>query len=194
MWTLIKEASWIVQGVLLILFISSILSWGIFFEKFFKFKKIQLSDFLFEKDLKNDSPLSISRKHSKSPKAYLLEQSLSSKNLNQEFNYHLDKMMLHLESKLYFLAMIANIAPFLGLFGTVWGIMETFKKMGESANFQVIAPMLSEALFATAVGLFVAIPASFFYNYLSDLLSRKERDLKIFQEVVRSFHEKKTSF
>jgi biopolymer transport protein TolQ len=74
-----------------------------------------------------------------------------------------------LEKKVPFLATIASAAPFIGLFGTVWGIMEAFRRIGVTGatSLQVIGPNISEALIATAAGLFAAIPAVFFYNYFT---------------------------
>ncbi|PCJ27352.1 MAG: protein TolQ [Rickettsiales bacterium] len=74
-----------------------------------------------------------------------------------------------LDEKLGFLATIGSSAPFIGLFGTVWGIMHSFQSIASSKNtsLEVVAPGIAEALLATAIGLFVAIPAVMFYNYLS---------------------------
>jgi biopolymer transport protein TolQ len=74
-----------------------------------------------------------------------------------------------LESRVTFLATIASAAPFIGLFGTVWGIMVAFGRIGAtgSTNLAIVAPGISEALIATAAGLFAAIPAVFFYNYFT---------------------------
>ena len=74
-----------------------------------------------------------------------------------------------LEKKVTFLATIASAAPFIGLFGTVWGIMDAFRQIGGtgSTNLSVIGPGISAALIATAAGLFAAIPAVFFYNHFT---------------------------
>jgi biopolymer transport protein TolQ len=74
-----------------------------------------------------------------------------------------------LESRVTFLATTASITPFIGLFGTVWGIMAAFENIGatSSTNLAIVAPGISEALIATAAGLFAAIPAVYFYNYLA---------------------------
>ena len=74
-----------------------------------------------------------------------------------------------LERRIPFLATTASIAPFIGLFGTVWGIMSAFQGIGQtgSTNLGVVAPGIAEALVATAAGLFAAIPAVYFYNHLS---------------------------
>ena len=74
-----------------------------------------------------------------------------------------------LDTKLGFLATVGSAAPFIGLFGTVWGIMHSFQSIAASKNttLAVVAPGIAEALLATAIGLFAAIPATIFYNYLS---------------------------
>ncbi len=75
-----------------------------------------------------------------------------------------------LEKRLSFLASTASVSPFIGLFGTVWGIMNAFGEIGRqgSANLAIVAPGISEALITTAAGLFAAIPAALFFNYFSD--------------------------
>ncbi len=75
-----------------------------------------------------------------------------------------------LEKRLSFLASTASVSPFIGLFGTVWGIMNAFGEIGRqgSASLAIVAPGISEALITTAAGLFAAIPAALFFNYFSD--------------------------
>jgi biopolymer transport protein TolQ len=75
--------------------------------------------------------------------------------------------LTRLERRLRFLATTASVSPFVGLFGTVWGIMEAFGDIGRmgSANLVVVAPGISEALITTAMGLFAAIPAAVFFNF-----------------------------
>jgi len=87
--------------------------------------------------------------------------------------------MKRLGSSLSFLATCANAAPFIGLFGTVWGIMHAFHSIGlsQSAALATVAPGISEALVTTAIGLVVAIPATIAYNYLLALLGEVETEL-----------------
>lgn len=82
--------------------------------------------------------------------------------------------MLKLESRLSFLATTGSATPFIGLFGTVWGIMNAFQRIGvtQAANISVVAPGVSEALIATAAGLAAAIPAVIFYNYFVNWVKR----------------------
>jgi biopolymer transport protein TolQ len=96
------------------------------------------------------------------------EISLSSlDSMQRALNRASNTEMTKLESALGFLATTGSASPFIGLFGTVWGIMETFKAIGArgSATLAVVAPGISEALIATAAGLAAAIPAVIFYNY-----------------------------
>lgn len=87
-----------------------------------------------------------------------------------------------LESKLIFLATTASAAPFIGLFGTVWGIMDAFSAIGVagSPNLAVVAPHIAEALIATAVGLFAAIPAVIGYNVLNSRIKKLEDAMEVF--------------
>lgn len=87
-----------------------------------------------------------------------------------------------LESTLGFLATTGSASPFIGLFGTVWGIMETFKSIGArgSATLAVVAPGISEALVATAAGLAAAIPAVIFYNYYMNRIKVMNQDMENF--------------
>jgi biopolymer transport protein TolQ len=82
--------------------------------------------------------------------------------------------MMKLESRLGFLATTGSATPFIGLFGTVWGIMNAFRRIGvvQAANISVVAPGVSEALIATAAGLAAAIPAVIFYNYYLNYVKR----------------------
>ena len=89
-----------------------------------------------------------------------------------------------LSTRLGFLATTGSVAPFVGLFGTVWGIMNSFFQIGmqESSSLAVVAPGIAEALFATAIGLFAAIPAVIAYNRLSDRVNRYEAKLHRFAD------------
>ena len=89
-----------------------------------------------------------------------------------------------LAERLNFLATVGSVAPFVGLFGTVWGIMNSFFQIGaqESSSLAVVAPGISEALFATAIGLFAAIPAVIAYNRLSHSVERFESRLQRFAD------------
>jgi len=90
--------------------------------------------------------------------------------------------MTKLERRVGFLATTASITPFIGLFGTVWGIMGAFQRIGQmaSTNLAVVAPGIAEALIATAAGLFAAIPAVYFYNFLTQRVKQFGSDMDDF--------------
>lgn len=93
-----------------------------------------------------------------------------------------------LAERLNFLATVGSVAPFVGLFGTVWGIMNSFFQIGqqESSSLAVVAPGISEALFATAIGLFAAIPAVIAYNRFSHAVNRYESRLQRFADKLHA--------
>jgi len=93
-----------------------------------------------------------------------------------------------LETSLPFLATVGSISPYIGLFGTVWGIMHAFIALGEvkQATLSMVAPGIAEALIATAMGLFAAIPAVMFYNRLSNKVSKLEHTYATFSEEFHS--------
>jgi biopolymer transport protein TolQ len=101
--------------------------------------------------------------------------------LNQEVSAQVERFF----GSLSFLATCVNVAPFLGLFGTVWGIMHSFYVIGlmKNATLEAVAPGLSEALVTTALGLAVAIPASVAYNFLTRVLGGIHRDLSKFTHI-----------
>lgn len=191
--SMILDAGLMVKFVLLILLILSIISWTIIFLKFVYYRKIRIENEAFNSDYQQSSKLSevlpASRKYSFSTTAEVFrvgyaelikvnrasreatrtdEISLSSlDNVQRALNRASSTEMTKLESALSFLATTGSASPFIGLFGTVWGIMETFQSIGArgSATLAVVAPGISEALIATAAGLAAAIPAVIFYNY-----------------------------
>ena len=103
-------------------------------------------------------------------------------NLKRTLRKAEDQEIVRLSRSLSFLATTGSATPFIGLFGTVWGIMTSFQEIGMrgSASLAVVAPGISEALVATAAGLAVAIPAVVFYNYYNNELSNMESDIQSF--------------
>jgi len=182
-----------VKFVLLILLVLSVISWTIIFLKFRYYRKIRIENEAFDSDYQRSNKLSdvlpAAKKYPVSTTAEVFrvgyteltkmnkpskdaargeEISLSSlDNVQRALNRAGNTEMTKLESALGFLATTGSASPFIGLFGTVWGIMETFKAIGArgSATLAVVAPGISEALIATAAGLVAAIPAVIFYNY-----------------------------
>lgn len=190
---MILDAGMMVKFVLLILLILSIVSWTIIFLKFRYYRKIQKENEAFDSDYQRSNKLTdvltAAKQYSYSATAEVFrvgyseltevnklskeasrndEISLSSlDNVQRALNRASNTQMTKLESALGFLATTGSASPFIGLFGTVWGIMETFQAIGArgSATLAVVAPGISEALIATAAGLAAAIPAVIFYNY-----------------------------
>jgi biopolymer transport protein TolQ len=190
---MILNAGLMVKFVLLILLVLSIVSWTIIFLKFIYYRKIRIENDAFNADYQRSSKLSevlpATKKYSNSTTSEVFrvgytelmkmnkvskeatrseDISLSSlDNVQRALNRASNTEMTKLESALGFLATTGSASPFIGLFGTVWGIMETFQSIGArgSATLAVVAPGISEALIATAAGLAAAIPAVIFYNY-----------------------------
>jgi biopolymer transport protein TolQ len=100
--------------------------------------------------------------------------------------------MDRLEHNLAFLATVSNTSPYVGLLGTVWGIMSSFQAIGglQSATISVVAPYISEALFATAMGLIAAIPAGIAYNRYSDRVGRLEVRYDAFMEELSAIFQR----
>jgi biopolymer transport protein TolQ len=199
---LILDASLVVKGILLILLFFSVFSWAIIIYKRRSLKNAgqQSLRFLdiFEKSRNLSEVNEAAKRYAQSPLAWVFQagyKELSylakanpritltpanvdslSRALNKAANNEISK----LERMMSFLATTGSVTPFIGLFGTVWGIMDAFHKIGvqRSASLVTVAPGIAEALITTAVGLFAAIPAVIAYNaYLSrikDLISQME--------------------
>ncbi|MCX4079468.1 protein TolQ [Rickettsia rhipicephali] len=188
--SLISSSDIIGKSVMLMLLIASIWSWAIILDKIFKLVQVQKSMRAFENVFWSGGVLeqlyeSIKRSVN-NPLALIFVsamdecKSLSTKGLSEGLkNNHKERIMgamylaqnrevEKLEQNLSFLATVGSSAPFVGLFGTVWGIMHSFQSIATSNNtsLAVVAPGIAEALLATAIGLFAAIPAVIFYNYL----------------------------
>ncbi|KJV61876.1 protein TolQ [Rickettsia amblyommatis] len=188
--SLISSSDIIGKSVMLMLLIASIWSWAIILDKIFKLVQVQKSMRAFENVFWSGGVLeqlyeSIKRSVN-NPLALIFVsamdecKSLSTKGLSEGLkNNHKERItgamylaqnreVEKLEKNLSFLATVGSSAPFVGLFGTVWGIMHSFQSIATSNNtsLAVVAPGIAEALLATAIGLFAAIPAVIFYNYL----------------------------
>jgi len=204
LWSLFIRADFIVKSVILMLIGCSIYSWAIIIEKFRLFKKINLESKEFEEKFwksksaetfYNNLPVNL-----ENPMALLFKDSMqtllkakSKSNLNERMSsmleVNVEKQMVTLEKGFTFLATVGSTAPFIGLFGTVWGIMNSFQSIAISRNtsLAIVAPGIAEALFATALGLLAAIPAVVAYNkynndskkYLQKLENFSKRFLSI---------------
>jgi biopolymer transport protein TolQ len=204
LWSLFMRADFVVKTVILMLIGCSIYSWAIIIEKFRLFKRINLESEEFEEKFwksksaetfYNSLPVNLDN-----PMALLFQDSMQTllkaknkSNLNERMSnmleVNIEKQMVTLEKGFTFLATVGSTAPFIGLFGTVWGIMNSFQSIAISRNtsLAIVAPGIAEALFATALGLLAAIPAVVAYNkynndskkYLQKLENFSKRFLSI---------------
>jgi biopolymer transport protein TolQ len=195
---LILQASLVVQGVMLLLLLTSVASWAIIFRKRAMLKKANQSADEFESVFWSGGDLTgiyrdiTGSSEAPSSVAGIFEAGFREfKRLNQQPGIDIDSTLEsarramrvaqmretdRLEEGLATLATIGSTSPYVGLFGTVWGIMNSFHGLGnvQSATLAMVAPGISEALVATAMGLFAAIPAVIAYNRFADQLGRME--------------------
>ena len=181
LWSLFLRADFIVKSVILMLIGCSIYSWAVIIEKFRLFKKINLeSDEFEEKFWKSKSAETFYNSlpaDVENPTALLFKDTMQSlikakskTNLNERMasilEVNIEKQISKIDKGFTFLATVGSTAPFIGLFGTVWGIMNSFQSIAISRNtsLAIVAPGIAEALFATALGLLAAIPAVVAYN------------------------------
>ncbi len=181
---LILQAGVIVKIVLAILFFFSIVSWTIIFQKWRHFTNADKETYnflrIYEATQNPKDLFSSSKKFSASPLSNLFRSVYSEKTytdrdeLKRMLKRYSALESARLERYLNFLATTGSTTPFIGLFGTVWGIMNAFRGIGSagSASLAIVAPHIAEALIATAIGLAAAIPAVIAYNYY---LSRANR-------------------
>ena len=178
---LFLRADIIVKTVIILLIAASIYSWAIIFDKYKLFKKINKSSEEFEEKFWksksaetffNNLPANIDDPMAKvfrnSMQAVMKTRSKININerLSSTLNSNIEKQMNIIEKNFTFLATVGSTAPFIGLFSTVWGIMNSFQSIAISRNtsLAIVAPGIAEALFATALGLLAAIPAVVAYN------------------------------
>lgn len=193
-WQLILQAGLIVKFVLITLILFSVVSWAIIFYKLVHFRKADAENAEFLRlysSLKQPADLfTASKKYLTSPLAMLFRNVYAEKTYTDkdELRRMLKRYNVLEEAKLerylHFLATTGSTTPFIGLFGTVWGIMNAFRSIGSagSASLAVVAPGIAEALITTAVGLVAAIPAVVAYNYYLSRADRMMVQLEDFRE------------
>ena len=199
LWKLFLRADFVVKFVIILLIASSIFSWALIFDKFKLFKNINASTEDFEKKFwKAKSAESFNNNlpaNSKDPATIIFKSAMNEliKTKRQSSSVQLarvervleiatDNELKKIEKNFTFLATIGSTAPFIGLFGTVWGIMNSFQSIAISRNtsLAIVAPGIAEALFATALGLLAAIPAVVAYNKFNT-------DAKKYSEKLENF-------
>ena len=206
MFGLFMQADFVVKSVIIILIIASIYSWNVIVSKILRMRQLKKLEKDFEdifwsgnsfEDLYETLNFNKSDPKSKIFCAAILEWKKSKSQFDEslDINSLKDRMQRSMsvifnkeseevEKNLTFLATAGSTAPFIGLFGTVWGIMNSFKSIAiaQNTNLAVVAPGIAEALFATALGLFVAIPAVVAYNKISNDISKYFVSLETFMD------------
>ncbi|GDX35645.1 Tol-Pal system subunit TolQ [Alphaproteobacteria bacterium] len=204
---LLIQADIIVQIVILALVFASLFSWALIFDKILKFRILKKRSDEFEEYFENGAKIeevfNKTKNNDNHPLARIFLACIKEwklNNIKQIMSDGVDKKsalkerlanamtvatnrsLIKLESGLNYMAIIGSSAPFVGLFGTVWGILNSFQAIAVSKNtsLAVVAPGIAESLLATAIGLFAAIPAVFFYN--------------IFAAKINQFNERASNF
>jgi len=209
-WQLVLQASWLVQGVMAILLIASVASWVIIFRKRQVLAKAEKQAVVFEERFWSGTDLT--QLHESITGAHRLTSGMERifdsgfaefLRMRQQGRISPDAMVEgaqrsmrialareteRLEHHLNFLATVGSTSPYIGLFGTVWGIMTSFHQLANvnQATIAMVAPGISEALIATAMGLFAAIPAVIGYNRFSNQGDRLEVRYDNFKEEFSS--------
>ena len=197
--SLFLRADIIVKSVMIILVVFSIYSWAIIFDKIRLFRKINKSAEEFEEKFWKSKSAETFYNNLPSttndPMAELFKSSMqmvmksrSKSNLSERLEgvleANIEKQMTNVDKNYTFLATVGSTAPFIGLFGPVWGIMNSFQSIAISRNtsLAIVAPGIAEALFATALGLLAAIPAVIAYNKFSNDSKKYSQKLENFSK------------
>lgn len=211
---LILQSSPLAMVVLFVLLVFSILSWAIAFSKFRLLKTSRRNDVNFLKAFRKSGQLAdmnaASEQYRPAPLVTVFEfgyeevarqvnnlgKLRNSGSLERCLQLGINEETSHLQHNMGWLATTASASPFIGLFGTVWGILESFRGLGQAggATLRAVAPGIAEALIATAFGLFAAIPALIFFNYFSQRIREiRERmndfSLEFFNLAERTYGE-----
>lgn len=206
MFALFMSADLVVKSVILILIFASIYSWSIIVSKLMRLRKLKQMEKEFDEifwsgnsfeDLYETLNFNKLDPKSKIFCAAISEWKKSKSNFDGEIHSNIsslkDRMQRSMivtfnketeivEKNLTFLATSGSTAPFIGLFGTVWGIMNSFQAIAiaQNTNLAVVAPGIAEALFVTALGLFVAIPSTAFYNMITSKIDNYLSEAEVF--------------
>ena len=205
-WGLFLQADWVVKAVMVLLLFASVWTWAIIIDKIWRLRRLETRAVRFEDAFWSGGSLddlyervgqrpsdpmtavfsSAMREWRRSAAKGLVQQAAARAGLQARIDrvmqVTLGREMDRLERYMIFLASVGSTAPFIGLFGTVWGIMNSFQAiaMTKQTNLAVVAPGIAEALFATALGLVAAIPAVVAYNKISNDLGRYGGRLEAF--------------
>ncbi len=205
-WGLIEQAGWVVKAVMLMLVAASVGCWTIIFGKWIALRNAKTANQKFADSFWQAGSLegaqTAAKAHKDAPMTRVFDSGLHEYNqivalkklergeqnelLEANVARSLDKAIQiesqQLQKNLQFLATTASAGPFIGLFGTVWGIMTSFINIGATgaSNLAVVAPGIAEALIATAIGLFAAIPAAIYYNLYATKIKEISQSMRNF--------------
>jgi biopolymer transport protein TolQ len=204
--SLLLNASWVVQAVVALLGIVSIISWAAIFRKVFALKRVNAHNEDFEREFwsganlndlyaaaaqsaRHGGPMerifaSGMREYQKLRERRITDNGALLDGARRAMRASFQRELDALEVNLSFLGTVGSVAPYVGLFGTVWGIMHAFTGLAALAQVTLatVAPGIAEALVATAIGLFAAIPAVVAYNRFTHDIDRVANRLETFQE------------
>ena len=196
---LFVRADFIVKSVIVILVLASIFSWALIIDKYRTFKKINLSTAAFEEKFwkaksaesfynnlssNSDDPLTNIFRSGMNELLKTKSRSSNRERVTRILEISTEQEMQLIEKYFTFLATVGSTAPFIGLFGTVWGIMNSFQSIAISRNtsLAIVAPGIAEALFATALGLLAAIPAVVSFNKFNSDAKKYLRKIENFSK------------
>jgi biopolymer transport protein TolQ len=206
LWNLVMNASFVVKAVMLLLLAVSFMSWMFIFRKWFTIRTARAQTEQFEREFWSGNDLnalyqgSVNSRHSIGSLERIFEAgfreftklrgqrgtdpSVMVDGARRAMRATYQREMDHLERHLSFLASTGSVSPYVGLFGTVWGIMHAFRSLAnvQQATLAQVAPGIAEALIATAIGLFAAIPAVVAYNRFSHDIDRLAIRFESFME------------
>ena len=203
---LMLNASWVVQAVVVLLMVVSVMSWAAIFRKVFSLKRVRAHNDDFEREFwsgtnlndlyaaaaqsaKHGGPMerifaSGMREYQKLRERRITDNGALLDGARRAMRASFQRELDVLETNLSFLASVGSVSPYVGLFGTVWGIMHAFTGLAALAQVTLatVAPGIAEALVATAIGLFAAIPAVVFYNRFAHDIDRVANAMETFME------------
>jgi biopolymer transport protein TolQ len=203
---LMLNASWVVQAVVVLLLVVSVTSWAAIFRKVFSLKRVRALNDDFEREFwsgtnlndlyagaaqnaKRGGPMerifaSGMREYQKLRERRITDSGALLDGARRAMRASFQRELDVLETNLSFLGSVGSVSPYVGLFGTVWGIMHAFTGLAALAQVTLatVAPGIAEALVATAIGLFAAIPAVVFYNRFSHDIDRVANAMETFME------------
>jgi len=203
---LMLNASWVVQAVVLILLLVSVFSWAAIFRKILSLSRVKNLNDEFEREFWSGKSLnelfaaatqnaklagpmerifaSGMREYQKLRERRISDSGLLMDGARRAMRASLQREMDEIESNLSMLASVGSVSPYIGLFGTVWGIMHAFTGLAalQQVTLAKVAPGIAEALVATAIGLFAAIPAVLAFNRFSRDIDRVDNKLETFIE------------